>query len=126
LPVARREGRDQNRDLLALHFLAKLLAGQNGNDARHGQRFRGIDAGDAGMAMLAANKTKMERARQRDIGKITAISGEEPHILTPSNGLADPAFVGFSGVAHMICLIGQGSQGFLENAAKRNILVRAG
>ena len=72
------------------HLAADVGAREHGDDARHGQGLRGVDARDARVRHGAPDKRDLEGARQVEVGDIGAGAGDEGEILLARHALPDP------------------------------------
>ncbi len=77
----------------------QLLAGVDGGDACRLCRGAGVDAGNPGMGVRAAQDIGVELARPVDVVGISALAGEEPIVFTPAYGGADLGHGGYSAAA---------------------------
>jgi hypothetical protein len=67
----------------------KIGRGDARDHARHPARGIQIDPGDPGVRVRAAEERDVERARQDEIGDVTALPGEEARVLDARDARAD-------------------------------------
>ena len=70
--------------------VARLLRRDHRGDAGHGARRRGIDGQQPGMRMRGAQEDRVQHARRRQVRGVAPATRQQPRILQPAEGLAQP------------------------------------
>ena len=74
--------------------------GHHRGDAGRAGRLRGVDAGDAGVALVAPAEREVQRAGAPEVVHVAPAPGEEARILDPLHARADEAGPDFDGDVH--------------------------
>ena len=91
LPIVGSECGDQHRNLLALHLLRELGAGDGADHARRPERRLQPDVLDPGVRVAGADEAEIQAIGHAEIGQVFAAPGEEARILAPLQRAANPA-----------------------------------
>ena len=66
----------------------EVLAGDDGHDAGHRQRFRGVDVQDLGVRVRAAHDVEVEHAGQVDVVDVVSFAPDEARIFLTLDAFA--------------------------------------